>query len=610
MNANVAQFGDFVVLGFTKNPQYFLEHKLPERLGIVPRTIDFGSAGHFFLYSSYGDMAETEEAIALKLGFVRSPTMSPLSAKQLLAQKAIRPGTIDHRAFRGNALVASLSKREPRFSAFKTILFAPQLYYSASEDGILCATGLRPLIAMLDCVEMNEDAAVPQFLFGAMIGSATHFRNVYRLCPGELLSWKDGELNVDLVQDLRFAKDLRFERADSRALDIAYERFKNIIGAYISDIEASGHGLGSLLSGGIDSSFLQLVINDVRPGSRTRSFSYAIRAPCFEYEIGYAKQASAILGTEHTFVDITEQEYPDLLVRATNILAQPVLSSAEVSKLGLVESLSKMDGAPRFFFVGAGGDTLFGTSIAGKIKVLKYLKKLKVLKTALVLGGTLLKPFTWRGQTLLNLAEDLPHWDDPAHFAALINVESTIKDFTIARRCFGDKAVRRAIEEKRNQEAKYLDSSDYTEKIHVVDLLSDMLEIEVHSSQLFLACNKERLYPFLDEDIIRLGFAFQPKVRYVKGLRYKFILKEMLEQRVATPITRQTKGGSVFYGELHKWMKSGPLHDMIRDISLPGYLSRADFEELSENPELPRSLALWHLLAFDVFQEQIINLHF
>jgi hypothetical protein len=35
--------------------------------------MDFGSGGHFFLYTSWGDVAETPEATALKLGFARTP---------------------------------------------------------------------------------------------------------------------------------------------------------------------------------------------------------------------------------------------------------------------------------------------------------------------------------------------------------------------------------------------------------------------------------------------------------------------------------------------------------------------------------------------------------
>jgi hypothetical protein len=135
----------------------------------------------------------------------------------------------------------------------------------------------------------------------------------------------------------------------------------------------------------------------------------------------------------------------------------------------------------------------------------------------------------------------------------------------------------------------------------MVELLSDCYEIESQSSQLFLSCNKEQLYPFLDEDVIRLSFAFRPWVRYVKGLRTKHVLKRILERRVITPVTRQPKGGSMFHADFNRWMQSGSLRDMVRDIPLPGWLSRADFERLVENPGLP----LWHLLAIDIFRKQI-----
>ncbi len=601
MNASVtSRFGYFTVFGFTKNP-IFLKHKLPDQLGIVPRVLDFGSVGHFFFHSSYGDIAETEETILLKLGFVRSPTMSPLSAKQLLAQKAVSPEAIGHRSFRGNALVASFSKKEPRFLVYKTILSAPQLYYAALDDGILCATGLRPLVAMLDRVEMRDEAVVSQVLLGAVAGPATHLRDVFRLFPGELLRWKDEEMSVKMVQDLRFADGgILFERADSGALDTLYDRFRSVIGAYLDDIEKPGCSFGNLLSGGVDSSFLQLAINEASSGSRIRSFSYAVRVPSFEREIEYAKQAVSVFDTEHTFIDVTEEEFPTLLINATRVLAQPVLTMAEVCKLKLADSVSKSADGPQFLFVGQGADTLFGLKISKKLRILEYLARVPASEMALTLGGTFLRPLTKRGQTLLNLADILSHLDDLDYLKAPINTEAT-SDLTLARRYFGDEAVRRVLEDRRDREAKYLDSNHYTEKVHMVELLSDCYEIESQSSQLFLSCNKEQLYPFLDEDVIQLSFAFRPWVRYVKGLRTKHVLKRILERRVITPVTRQPKGGSMFHADFNRWIQSGSLRDMVRDIPLPGWLSRADFERLVENPSLP----LWHLLAIDIFRKQI-----
>ncbi len=57
------QRGDFTVFGFTQDPEGFLHHKLQKRLGIIPRVIDWGNAGHFFLYTSYGDVADICQAL-------------------------------------------------------------------------------------------------------------------------------------------------------------------------------------------------------------------------------------------------------------------------------------------------------------------------------------------------------------------------------------------------------------------------------------------------------------------------------------------------------------------------------------------------------------------
>ncbi|TEU14999.1 MAG: hypothetical protein E3J21_14395, partial [Anaerolineales bacterium] len=343
MNTNMnlaSQLGSFTVFGFTKSPQNL--HEWSGRLGITPRIIDFGDWGHFFFYTSCGDAEETEEAIALKLGFVRSPAGAPLSTQQLVNQKILSPQTINHRALRGNALVACLGKAEASFSVYQTLLSAYQLHYTVSGEEILCSDSLRCLVAALGHVELNEDLIPWHFTLMYMPGRLTLLRNVKRLYPGELLQWKEGKLDIHIAQDLRFVDDgPRFDRADDRTTDIVHERLRAVLGAYMDDVEKSGQGgLGNFLSGGIDSSLLQFLINE-RSSQTPRSFSYAPKAPSFEFEIEYARQASDVFGTEHTFVEIAPQDFPELLIKATDILAQPVLTDPELSKLGLAKDLAE-----------------------------------------------------------------------------------------------------------------------------------------------------------------------------------------------------------------------------------------------------------------------------
>jgi asparagine synthetase B (glutamine-hydrolysing) len=606
MNAHTGvRLGDFTIFGFTKEPEHLLKRRLSERLGITPLTRDFGNAGQFFFYTSCGDVAETEQALALKLGFARTPAKSPLSALHLLDQRIATPQDIDHDVLRGNALVACFSKTEAQFVAYKNLLSLPQLYYWASNGEFIGADNLRCLVDVLDQVVLNEDVIPFHFTFRHAPGTQTYFRDVHRLFPGQHLRWREGRLDVHRVQDLRFPDGARaFERVEPGSVARLYQELQDVVGATIRDIEESGQGLGNLLSGGVDSSVLQLIINERLSSRPARSFSFApVRTPSFEFEIEYARQASEIFETEHTFVRFAPEDYPDLVCRAVDTLGQPVLSDVEPCKLALAEFLREHAPDQRFFFVAQGADTLFGLGIAQKIKLLELLGKVPGSRLALAGAGMLLKPFTERGQTLLKGAQILARPHDPHLFVAPINTIAVFFDPDVVRRAFGDQVVRRVLAYRRDLETQYLNSADYTERVHVVDLLGDTYEIEVQSGQLFLANGKEQIYPFMDDDIVRISMAFRPEVRYIEGWRTKPLLKDILVQHGLSVIARKPKGGSVFTDDLYAWMRSGPLHEMVRDIDRPGFLSRAEFGRLIENPDH----FTWSLLTFDVFQKRILN---
>jgi asparagine synthetase B (glutamine-hydrolysing) len=600
-----SQLGSFAVFGFTKSLAKL--HEWSGRLGIIPRAIDFGDWGHLFFYTSYGDVEETEKVIALKLGFLRSPAGSPLPTQQLIDQKILSPATINHQAFRGNALVACLGKTEASFCVYQTLLSAYQLHYSMSGEDFLCSDSLRCLVAALGHVELNEDLVPWHFALLCVPGRSTLLRNVKRLFPGELLQWKEGKMDIHIAQDLRFVDDdARFDHADDGTAAIVYERLGKVVGAYVDDVDRSGQGgLGNLLSGGIDSSLLQLIVNE-RTSHAPRSFSYApTQAPKFEFEVEYARQASEAFGTAHTFVQITPEDYAGLLIRATDVLAQPVISDPEPNKLGLAEYLQGNVNGLYYFVNGLAAGSLFGNSNAPQLKRLEAVGKVPASKYALAAMGRLLKPFLPRGQTLLKAADMLAQADDPNSFITPINTQGTHKEFDLPRRLFGDEAILKALRHRRELARQYRDSNHPIEKVHLVTLLTHMYEVLVQSQRLFLSQNKEQIFPFTDEDIIRLAFAFRPEVRYAPHFTDRYLFRKILTRKSSSPIAigRKRKGGSSIFADLRTWMQSGPLHEMIREIELPGFLSRKEFEDLVQQP----NWFLWALLTFDIFQKRILK---
>lgn len=606
---NETQWGNFALFGFTKKATK-LKHQLLA-FGITPKFIDFGTEGHLFLYSSYGDEAESEQAIGLKLGFIRSKTYSPLSVQQLLQQKVLQPDNINHDAIRGNGLLGCFSKSKPEFCVYQTILAPIPLYCITSDWEIICATDIRCLLNFLEHVEINQKTIPMHFLFGFSIGSSTYFHNIWRLMPGQMLKWSNESCRTRLVQNLNSPDNaLRFERLDRVSVDRFYEGMGAVMQAYREELTNSKITSANLLSGGVDSSVIQLLINEQFPQTNKPSFSYAVDTRDFEFEIEYARYASQLLQTHHTFVPVTPPEIPDLLWKTVEILGQPNLYVEAVPcHLALIEFLTQNEPSYRYFFIGQGADGLHGVSEQKKMAILDAARQIPGSDLLLKLMISLLSPWAKnKAHGLQEVANMLDRTRNPASALPAIysptNYVALFGGGTIAYRCFGDQIVEETLNYREELATTYYNGPELMEKIQIVDLLTASYEPAVAMNQLYLAKRKEGIFFYLDEDIIRMAFAINPKFRFLRGLTTtKPMLKKILTSSSFSVLATKKKGGSVFHQDLFRWMKQGPLQEIVHSIERPSFIDKSLFNEVLNNP----GPFLWLLLTFDIFTKQLKN---
>jgi hypothetical protein len=257
----------------------------------------------------------------------------------------------------------------------------------------------------------------------------------------------------------------------------------------------------------------------------------------------------------------------------------------------------------RYFVSGQGADTVFGLNYSRKLKGLQAIGHIPEAARLLKGLGTLLGPRSPASPMLLRGAAILATSDDPNAFLSPVNSIAVYVDWSCLRRCFGDQVLRTALQFRREFVAQYLRSDHYLEKVHVIDLLTDTYELGVQRQQLFLANRREQLHPFFDDDVLQAGFAFSPERRYIKGLRSKYLLKELLEQTTSSRVARQPKGYSTFDEDLLEWMRSGPLRPLVQEIQLPGFMSRVEFDRLLGKPDY----FLWVLLGYDLFRRRCLS---
>ena len=594
--------GDFTIFGFTQNPVGFLQRHVPDRLEITPRALYLGKYGAFFFHTTYGEVAENDEFVVLKLGFLRSPKMTALSAHQLLGQHLVKPDVIDSGRLRGNALVICMGKKEGSFSAYKTLLGMPQLFYAEIDGGLICSDRLKCIVQLLDRLDLDEDIIPMHFLFRSTPGDLTYYRQIRRLLPGEFMQYSEGKISRKIVQDFRFANNAdAAEPSEEDTIESLYKNLENVVADYITQVEKKGDCLANLLSGGVDFLFLQHMINTHTTNLPPRSYSFAVRAPSFSYEIEYAQQASRLFQTEHTFVNVQPDDYPGLISRAIEALAQPPLLETEPGLLSIAEYASKEGLPARYFFSGQGADTNFGLQWSRKLKILHLAGQIPGSAWILKAAGTLFKPNARLSQMALKGGDMLACLKDPDAFFSPTNSVAVYVDPGLLRRCFGDDALKKALRYRRELSSKYLDTDHYLEKVHFVDLMTDTYEIGLQHHQLLLSGEREQIQPFFDDDILRIGFAIPANRRYIKGLQPKYLLKEMLYRKTGAAVSRKPKGFSIWEADLMTWMASGPLNAAVREIDLPGFISRADFNHLSKTP----TYFLWGLLVFDLFKKYL-----
>jgi hypothetical protein len=141
--------------------------------------------------------------------------------------------------------------------------------------------------------------------------------------------------------------------------------------------------------------------------------------------------------------------------------------------------------------------------------------------------------------------------------------------------------------------------------------VTDAYETGVLVNHLYLAHGREQIYPFMDEGIVRISFAFEPGIRYRKGQQVKPLLKQILEQHSLSSIAHKPKGPSVFNDDLYDWMRNGSMRDMVRSIERPSFLSQSDFRKLLMVPDWDPldepNWFLWNLLTFDLFQKRVVH---
>jgi len=436
-------------------------------------------------------------------------------------------------------------------SGFESFVFA-------SEAKAILASGL--VRAELDAEALNQ-----QLTFLWTPDPHTLFRNIRRLPPAHVLTWRDGKITTREWWDVSF-DEVEEGRSEECWRERVLETLDRVVGMeMVADVP-----LGSFLSGGVDSSVVTALMNRHGDGRRVSTYTVGIEEGDLRYDIipsdvPWARKVGKLLDADY-HETMLRPDVATLLPMLVRHLEMPVIDMAISSYLVSREARKTLT----VMLSGMGGDEVF----AGYPR-----------QVAMSLAGALDPlPSGIRRPAMRAVAGALPGGVPGRLTAPLRNAKkfarSAALDFESRYLGFGtyftDEAKQRLYSDEMRdatagKDAYYLHRR-YFARCAKAAPLNRLLYVDMktflpclnldYTDRTSMAATLEVRVPLVNHELVELAAHMPPRLK-LRGLRRKYILKRAAESMLPRDVVWRRKAG--FGAPIRAWLR-GPLRPLIEEM--------------------------------------------
>ena len=227
------------------------------------------------------------------------------------------------------------------------------LYYAQAGGQFAFASEIRPLFALLPQLarRAHSPALAALFRWGFIPTPQTAFAGVLQLPAAHMLVAREGEMALRPYWELQFPSHSEYENI---TLDEAVDGFAARLRDAVSAWRMSDVPVGSLLSGGIDSSALAALLTEISGPIHT--FHIQFEAASHD-ESAYAQQAAQAIGSRHHTLAFTQADF-GLLPHVVRHLEAPQCSATSIPIFKLYRAAH--EAGFKVILTGEGADELLG----------------------------------------------------------------------------------------------------------------------------------------------------------------------------------------------------------------------------------------------------------
>lgn len=493
----------------------------------------------------------------------------------------------------GSFTLTLLDGRLGQILVFRNLGDCHLTYYTTTTGGTLFSSNLVTLLQLTTDSPRENAKVLPEvFLFRSVPGRHTLFDGVRRLGPGQLLTITQSGCvasSVHTLETLHSGPELREDSVD--AIEAATAQV-------LHDYSTIDSSAAVLLSGGVDSSYLQVHWNAARADRTRNATSVAISTnhPIGRLEQEYASTASTLLHTQHCEVAAT-RPYAEYLVRTiatTGELPNHVQTSYFMTLGDAMATRGITHG-----LCGQAADALFGSPWGDFVHRARRVKRTVPIAWMRHLLGHLAdvlnKPYWARACRLANSLNDLHDVDHP------VNHHDTFGDFDAVGSCFGREGLFEACSARRSLLDEMGARDDVLYRVNEVAFVADSYDTCSLWNGLCESVGVELWFPFMDTRVLRVAANMSPAYRF--AYRHpKWVLKSALRRHLPADFVKRRK--LAFAQPIYEWLaEGGQLRPLVEQI---GHYEFVDANTLAHAKETPNAF-LYCLLCYDIWHKLFIQ---
>jgi asparagine synthase (glutamine-hydrolysing) len=236
-------------------------------------------------------------------------------------------------ALNGMFAIAIWDRKERNLTLVRDRFGIKPLLWRRDGEGLFFASELRALLKDPSCPRSIDPASVAAYLrHGAVPAPWTILRDVHKLEPGTILTWRPGEEPV--IRSFWSPRAAMVEgqgNLTSAPFETLVSEAETLIGDAVERQMIADVPLGAFLSGGIDSS-LVVALMQQRAGRRIETFTVGFEEKTWD-ESPHAEAVASHLGTRHTTLATSGSTIRHLVPEIAAIYDEPFSDSSQLPTL-------------------------------------------------------------------------------------------------------------------------------------------------------------------------------------------------------------------------------------------------------------------------------------